>query len=110
MKQSKLICSLIVIASFLTGCVIPPTQIISEPSGAHIEVNNNYIGTTPCSVMLPNDGLGSIQGRTTVTALPNKGGQYTQTKFLHGGDKVPETMFFKMTLRPIRNDINLNVQ
>lgn len=89
------------IASLLLfGCSTVTTEIISEPPGAHIEVDSNYVGTTPVTVTLEQDGLGYLSDTIVVKALPVIDGQYTQTKILHWEDPVPKTLYFQMNLVP----------
>jgi hypothetical protein len=94
------------------------TQIISEPPGARIEVNGNYVGDAPVTVELPQRG-DYIDEDTVVRAVPNGGGDYTQTKrFLtsdpwyhpgFAGDKIPSRIFFNMHLAPATPTIGANV-
>ena len=85
-----------------------PVDIISDPPGAKIEINGNYIGATPCST--------TIQGWTAsrvicfdthVKANPTQPGHYTQHKtyyrpqrFRRHGMTIPHTIYFNMTLQP----------
>ena len=85
------------------------TQIISEPAGARIEINDNYVGDAPITVELAQRG-DYFDEDTVVRAIPTEGGDYTQTKrFLtndpwhhpgSAGDKIPSRIFFNMHLVP----------
>ena len=88
----------------LNGCTTVTTEVISEPSGARIEVDNDYMGTTPLTVKLRQDGFGKLSNTIVVRALPIFDGQYTQTKVLHWEDPVPKTLFFQMNLVPANTD------
>jgi len=90
-------------------------EIISNPPGANIEVNNDYIGKTPCAVSLPANYKGEFTRNTIVQALPVIGGQYTQQKSFIGGyddfianDVIPKRIFFDMNLQPVQPEINVN--
>lgn len=94
------------------------TQIISEPPGARIEVNDNYVGDAPVTVELPQRGE-YFDEDTVVRAIPDEGADYTQTKrFLtsdpwyhpgFAGDKIPSRIFFNMHLGPATRTANVNV-
>lgn len=92
-------------------------QIISEPPGARIEVNDDYVGDAPRSIEFPCDPEGRFIERTRIVALP-VGFGYTQRKLFLGypytisslkGDKIPSRILFDMRLRPVSTDINVNV-
>ena len=48
------------------------TQIISEPSGARIEINDNYVGDAPITVELAQRG-DYFDGDTVIRAIPTEG-------------------------------------
>ena len=95
--------SLFVYLSFLVGChstAMYTTKITSEPPGARIEVNNDYIGDTPLEMnwegYTENDSFAS---NYTVRALPRAPGQEVQVKtFNWWYDKIPKHIFFDMNL------------
>ena len=94
------------------------TQIISEPPGARIEINDNYVGDAPITVELAQRG-DYFDEDTVVRAIPNVAGDYTQTKrFLTNdpwyhpgfpGDKIPWRIFFNMHLVPTTPTTEVNV-
>ncbi|GEM_PF-5988409 len=94
-------------------------DIISKPSGARIEIQNDDIGKTPLKIKLRkfrekkeytsgyyNDNWfynGANAGTfLTITAYPVKGGQYTQFKILDSTVATPKRIFFDMNLMPAR--------
>ena len=93
------------------------TAIDSDPEGARIEVNGNYIGVTPTTYTVQgNDDRsfngGWIQGPSiTYTAFPPNGqpNLYLQSKsfspsaFFKQGDHIPERIFFDMHLKTDAN-------
>lgn len=105
----------------LVGCATGPsksnpaivTEILSDPPGARIEVNGNYIGETPARVTL-DQAIGDhvVVGRQTITATPKEAGQYAQMKVFQGPeypfdprkDVAPKTVFFNMKLPPATSD------
>ncbi len=98
----------------ITGRSTKQVQILSEPPGARIEINGDYVGDAPLTVTIPTF-RGRFTETTKIRALPTKPGQYTQLKFFNGGytmipnDAVPSRIFFDMRLGPASPEINVNV-
>lgn len=90
------------------------TSVISEPTGAVIEIDNGYIGRTPCEITW---NVWRETGRLTeshvVAALPIERGQYVQEKMFSGGslygDRPPKTIYFNMHICPVQNEFNVNI-
>lgn len=82
-------------------------EIISDPPGAKIEWNNDYIGTTPVRRILNGDV--GLLASTTIKAYPVTPGQCVQTKYIPGDQIFPHTIYFDMSLRPIQPSINVNI-
>lgn len=115
---------------FLSGCETTqlttspktklfPVVIISEPSGAKIEVDDNYIGETPLNINLEGwEETCTFIRDHEIVAHPVRAGGQMQFKFFSGwhrpdqrfGDKIPETIYFNMNLvrSPEKYDININ--
>jgi hypothetical protein len=96
-----------------------PVDIISEPSGAVIEINNNYVGKTPLTVELKGWETTRTFARShTIVAHPVAPGGQTQTKIFSGwsepdvsyGDTIPTTIYFNMDLIriPEKYEIDIN--
>jgi hypothetical protein len=92
-------------------------QILSEPPGARIEVNYDYIGNAPCSVEIRCNTRGRFLENTVIRALPVEEG-YTQTKAFIGydtsimnrqADPIPARIFFQMNLGPVTPEVDVNV-
>ena len=94
-------------------------KIISEPSGAKIEVNNNYVGKTPLTIKV--EGWRDTQTfirKHIIVAHPVQAGGETQVKYFTGwyqpdksyGDKIPNTIYFNMNLIRIPEQLNLNIK
>jgi hypothetical protein len=130
--MEKLFPIFLLIPFLLSGCLdaprtyvpyipTPPPQpikhtieIVSAPPGAHIEVNENYVGDAPCTIEVQAKEDGTFFEKTLIRALPAQTG-YTQTKFFYsfvtplGPNKVPNKLFFQMNLAPVGNDVNVNI-
>ncbi len=79
-------------------------HIISDPPGAKIEINDNYIGVTPIDANLWYQNWAMIR----IVANPVLPGQYLQNKLLMV-PPIPQTIYFNMNLVPTGNDINVNI-
>lgn len=84
-------------------------EILSEPIGARIEVNGEYMGDAPCKVEVVTNGYGKLIEKFWVTALPTQGGHYTQLNWFHKGDKAPARVFFNMRLGRSNPVIDVNI-
>lgn len=88
-------------------------QIISDPPGARIEVNQDYVGDAPITIKVPQIN-GYFAQNTVIRALPTEAGDYVQTKsFIAGqstmeeavslgtwGDEIPSRILFDTRLAP----------
>jgi hypothetical protein len=88
-------------------------EILSEPAGARIEVNDDYVGNAPITVEIP-QSAGYFKTTTTIRALPTEAGDYTQQKMffaplLNDGVKIPSRILFDMHLVPATPSIDVNV-
>jgi hypothetical protein len=80
----------------------PTTQqveILSEPAGARIEINDNYVGDAPITVNL-NTSFATFG--TVIRAIPIYPGQWVQTKIVGTlySPGIPSRVFFDMNLVP----------
>jgi hypothetical protein len=87
-------------------------EVISEPSGARIEVNNDYVGDAPLTIALAGNKRGVVRDYRIV-ATPTISGQYVQNKLLlhrsdGPSDPVPRKLFFDMRLVP-KKDVEVDV-
>ena len=127
----SLILNFVVVASVLclSGCVPMetinsdgvnsfPVEIISEPSGAKIEVNNNYIGETPLIINLEGwESTRTFIRSHRIVAHPVRPGGQMQSKYFSGwyepdqsfGDKIPNTIYFNMYLISTPEEYNINI-
>jgi PEGA domain-containing protein len=104
-----IIVALLVAIVLLNGCSSLPldtpttkaVQILSEPAGARIEINDDYVGDAPIMVWVPVTDYAGFDRTTTISAIPVVEGQYFQSKYFVGGNKVPNRIFFSMTLAPL---------
>ncbi len=128
-KQFFLLC----LSIPLIGCAVNaadlqsydhPTEIVSVPPGARIEIDSEYVGITPLTTMIPRRYQSEWQGligggqRITyvapvrITAYPVAPGQYTQFKIIGVSDPTPHRIFFDMRLGPIpqRQEIKQDIR
>jgi hypothetical protein len=78
-----------------------PVLVVSEPPGAIIEMNNEALCTTPCTISLKALPDGTLFMGQTVDAIPTQAGDFTQSKLFVGGNPVPKLILFNMHLRPV---------
>jgi PEGA domain len=116
-------CSLANLFAFLMGCVStyqPPTpvyktvQIISDPPGARIEINGNYIGDAPLSTKIRKDTeYDRFYSSTVIRAYP-KGDGYVQTKNFSPGSleglNLPDRIFFDTNLHPVYPKLPIEIR
>ena len=91
------------------------TKVISEPPGAKIELDNDYIGDTPLEIQWEgHPASGCFTRDHELQALPIHEGQYTQYKFfdssLRGRRKIPKTIFFDMRLIPAPRRYEIDIE
>ena len=99
-------------------------ETISDPPGAKIEINNQYMGETPLTVRLTRKtnydwwnsslvgGAAAVQIEAspfTINAYPDQAGQFTQKKYIGPNDVIPNKIYFNMNLGPITPSVNVNV-
>jgi hypothetical protein len=99
------------------GCGSLPkftVQIDSDPRGARIEVNNDYVGETPTAYKISGNGDRSFNGNWVqgsmiefvATPPPGRTNLFVVRKtfrpsaFFQQGDHIPEKMFFDLTRKP----------
>jgi len=86
-----------------TPPVYKSVQIISEPPGARIEINGNYIGDAPLVTKIRKDSeYERFYSSTVIRAYP-KGDGYVQTKNFSPGTleglNLPDRIYFNTNLR-----------
>lgn len=72
--------------------------IHSEPPGAKIEWDKEYIGETPKEITY--HGHFDLSAKLIVRAYPSVAGQFIQTKVISGHNIIPRTIFFDMYSNP----------
>jgi hypothetical protein len=120
----KCILLILLVSSLLCGCatLLPPypevhndklmTEIISDPPGAKIEINNQYVGDTPLTIHIQRQYVGGFDDAwqsLTITANPIYQGQYVQTKLIWRNVPTPTKIYFNMSLIPVPQQQQINV-
>jgi hypothetical protein len=100
--------------TLISGCATTRhdhVEIISEPPGAKIEVDNEFVGVTPYSGDIKRTSAPFGPWRSAqVNAYPAAAGQCTQSKLIEQRQDTPSRMYFDMTLCkrvPTSYDINV---
>ena len=105
---------LIIFAVALAGCAAPepptlrPTApkaramaVHSIPTGMMVMVDEEWVGITPCVVMIPADSDGGFKGPllTMIDAVPVTGG-LKSTKIWWPGQRIPSRTVFTLPWAP----------
>ena len=116
------IITIFIVSALLIGC--GPSiknfvvEIESEPSGAMIEINDDYIGKTPLSVEIKGwESTRTFVRDHKIVAHPVFKGGYIQQKFfsdwyepdLRHGDTIPKKIYFNMHLVPGSDKLDINI-
>jgi hypothetical protein len=83
-------------------------EVLSDPPGARIEVNDDYVGDAPLNVKVA-EVNGTFSTATVIKALPTVGGDWTQSKYFESGHVVPSRILFQMDLGQPTPAVDLNV-
>ena len=77
-----------------------PVEVISEPAGARIEFNNDFMCVAPCTfyVLRKKDWLGYYPWATIVATPPYGAGMCVQSKTLSGDMDTPRRIYFQMNV------------
>lgn len=110
------ICSLLACLVFFAGCAAfeahtTTTKVISDPPGARIELDDDYIGDAPLEIKwewLLRERV--FDRKHIITALPIYSGQQVQLKFFWPGDSIPKTILFDMKLVPAPQRYELDIR
>lgn len=105
---------------FAAGCsphAVYTVEVLSEPTGARIELNDDYIGDAPITLNIQGTKNRYFYKDTVIRAIPKESG-YTQTKWFDTsdnfneakGDKIPQRIFFDTNLSPIPNKLDVNIE
>lgn len=114
----------LVVAGLLPGGCVPlraghhrcyEVEVISDPPGAHIHVNDDYVGDAPLTIQMKGDRHGRVTQTYRVRADPNIAGDYVQVKVFKyweyiDSDPVPRRIRFQMNLVPAGKDLNVNIR
>lgn len=80
-----------------------PIAVVSDPPGARIEANGQFIGTTPLKTEIhryKNINTGQWAG-LAINAFPTRPGQCTQHKVFPENAPMATNMYFDMSLCPV---------
>ena len=84
-------------------------EILSDPPGARIEVNDEYVGDAPCTVEVVCDGHGMLITKFEFTALPRYPGHFVRKKTFYGFSQAPARLFFDMRIGRPAPSIDVNI-
>ena len=86
-------------------------EIISDPPGARIELDGNYVGDAPIKVKIEGNSNREFKKNTEIVANPIYEGQLTERRnfYTYDKNKIPERILIVMMTRaPNKYDIKIN--
>jgi len=88
------------------------TEIISDPPGVKIEINNQYVGETPLTLNINRtyDWFYFWWDRIYINAIPTRPGQYVQTKYVSSKEPTPTKVYFNMYLTRPTPEYDINIR
>lgn len=102
----------VILVLFLFGCstfsakivnekTAKSTEIITEPPGAVIEINHEYVGKSPLNVEITWDEW--TNENIVIVAIPTQEGQYSQEKVIEFNSygRIPKRIYFNMGLHQV---------
>jgi len=97
-----LACGSVLLAA--AGCRVPcidyQANITSEPPGVRIEINEDVVGTTPCTVTICALRERLFRVHSAIKAYPVDPNQDIQVKFFRRRTLIPYNLHFEMAKRP----------
>lgn len=93
------------------GCTaIHEIEILSDPPGARIEVDSDYLGEAPLTYSFESPiGDRVWPWPSEVTAIPAERGQYVQRKVFRRMQRLPSRILFVMDLAPPRDSTRIEI-
>jgi len=94
-----------------TGCAFDhhkEVEIVSEPPGARIEVNGDFVGCAPTTIKLLGESDGEVEMDYAIRAYPPGPEYYPQAKLFMRrpageSDRIPKRIYFDMRVRQPAN-------
>ena len=101
-------CTLLIAAVGLTtGCAFDPhkaVEVLSQPPGARIEVNGDFVGCAPTTIKMLGEHDGRVKTDYAIRAFPPGPEYYPQVKLFMRrpageSDRIPKRIYFDMRVR-----------
>ena len=116
MRVSFLCLTAAIFISACHGTTTYTTEVTSNSPGVRIEVNNDYLGTTPTTITWSGfSENGRFVDQWDVKAIPVTVGQFVQEKHFRGtlpghswGDPIPKHIFFDMSISNSAKQFNID--
>lgn len=93
-------------AGLAQGCAFDPhkrVEVITDPPGARIEVNGDFVGVAPTIITMLGEPDGEVEQDYVVRAYPSEPEFYPQVKVFSkrvgDDDRIPKRIFFDMRVR-----------
>ena len=86
------------------------TEIISDPPGVKIEIDNQYVGETPLTIHINRAHGEYYWNGFSINATPTRPGQYTQRKYIDYTEPTPTKVYFNMYITPRTPEYDINIR
>ena len=102
MKKVQLGLAILAVTIFCIGCASKVALIKSEPPGANVTVNGNYVGKTPVTYRFRDDWQISIRGTDDYIVEATLEGYHSDTRVFKdtsdfaNPEFVPDVIFFEL--------------
>lgn len=119
MREAVVFPAILILVGLAVGCepVTHQVRISSDPPGARIELNGDYIGDAPIDYFFRSPLAENVWPEDTeIVAYPAESGQFVQNKSFRHHTRLPRHILFIMNLAPpdttqrIRIDQDVRVQ
>lgn len=84
-------------------------KVITNPPGANIELDGNYLGKSPLSITIHSQS-DTFYRDAVIKAFPTHYGDCSQIKRYPYGQKIPQKIFFEMGLCPVAPSLDVNIR
>jgi hypothetical protein len=105
-RRSARLAIVSIIAGLAPGCAFDPhkqVEVITDPPGARIELNGDFVGLAPTIITMLGEPDGEVEQDYVVRAYPPGPEFYPQAKVFSkrvgDDDRIPKRIFFDMRVR-----------
>ncbi|MBI4503531.1 MAG: PEGA domain-containing protein [Gemmatimonadetes bacterium] len=96
------------VAGFLFGCAtawflqFEEVNILSDPPGARIEMNDEYVGRTPLTIRYRRGGAGGQANQLIIRASARNPESCSETRVISRDERTPGVVYFELGACAVR--------